>query len=240
MKKRPNPETASLRRKQIIGAAVAVITERGLQYCSLSEIEKRAGMCRGQLMYYFPTKEAILLAVFDHLVHLLEERAHSEMHTACSAALAPGRERLQSVLTFLLLAPPAAPEFDSLQYTFLSQIGHREDFRQRLADLYEEWRGGIARILEFAAGHRPGGVSLRTLAALVQAILQGLAVQRDADPVSYDPQEMLQLCLELLGSYLRLPAPDTGSGRRLRKKRVSVNGSGARGAARRPSRTSRV
>ena len=36
-----------------------------------------------------------------------------------------------------------APEFDALQYTFLSQIGHRDDFRQRLAKLYEEWRGEI-------------------------------------------------------------------------------------------------
>ena len=41
------------------------------------------------------------------------------------------------------------PEFYPLQYTFLSQIGHREDFRARLAKLYEEWRRHMAE--DFAA-----------------------------------------------------------------------------------------
>jgi AcrR family transcriptional regulator len=240
MKKRSIPETGSLRRKQIIQAAVAIITERGLQHCSLSEIEKRAGMCRGQLMYYFPTKEAILLAVFDHLLHALEERAQSGLHAACSAAQDSGWERLRCFLTALLLAPPAAPEFDALQYTFLSQIGHREDFRRRLAVLYEDWRGGIAKAFAEAWPSRPGAVSGRTMAALLQAIFQGLGVQRDADPASYDPQEMLQLCLDLLSSYLQHQDSPAGQGQRPRKKRVSVNGSPARGAARRKLRTSRT
>ena len=55
-------------------AAVAVIAEQGLQNLSLSEIETKAGMSRGQLTYYFPTKEAILLAVFDRLVSLMVQR----------------------------------------------------------------------------------------------------------------------------------------------------------------------
>src|ERR1700758_2268345 len=67
-------DVASVRREQIIEAAVAVITEQGLQNLSLSEIEKKAGMSRGQLTYYFPTKEAILLAVFDRLVSLMYQR----------------------------------------------------------------------------------------------------------------------------------------------------------------------
>ena len=59
-----------------------------------------------------------------------------------------------------------SPEFDGLQYTFLAQAGHRADFRQRLARLYEEWRGhmagGIAQ--DQAAGRhgRPVPVSRRT------------------------------------------------------------------------------
>ena len=66
---------AGIRREQIIEAAVSVITERGLQNLSLSEIEKKAGMSRGQLTYYFPAKEDILLAVFDRLVLLTYEPA---------------------------------------------------------------------------------------------------------------------------------------------------------------------
>src|SRR5437660_8869632 len=67
-------DVASIRREQIVEAAIAIITEQGLQNLSLSEIEQKAGMSRGQLTYYFPTKEAILLAVFDRLVQLMYQR----------------------------------------------------------------------------------------------------------------------------------------------------------------------
>src|SRR5262249_61436819 len=77
---------ASLRREQIVAAAVAVITEQGIQNLSLSEIEQRAGMSRGQLTYYFKTKEDILLAVFDRLVTLIHQRVGSPPGEGCSDA----------------------------------------------------------------------------------------------------------------------------------------------------------
>ncbi len=68
--KSPRVDVGRIRREQIVEAAVAIIAEQGIQNLSLSEIEKRAGMSRGQLTYYFPSKEDILLAVFDRpLLH---------------------------------------------------------------------------------------------------------------------------------------------------------------------------
>jgi AcrR family transcriptional regulator len=240
MKKPSQPDIGRVRRKQIVEAAVAIIAEKGLQHCSLSAIEKRAGMCRGQLTYYFPTKEEILLAVFDHLLQLLHQRANGTCR-AGEIPADPGWERFQYFLTMLVLEPPAPPEFHSLQYTFLSQIGHREDFRQRLANLYEEWRGAITQDCQAALARQPdaGGVSARTLATLIQAILHGLAMQRDADPDSYDPKEMLKLCLDLLGNYLQPKVKNTGVRRRSPKPSVSANGS-SRGPARRSPTISRA
>src|SRR5713226_7702764 len=67
-------DIGSIRREQIVEAAIAVIAAKGLPNLSLSEIENKAGMSRGQLTYYFPTKEAILLAVFDRVLQLMHER----------------------------------------------------------------------------------------------------------------------------------------------------------------------
>src|SRR5438445_8446090 len=129
--KNPRIDIASIRREQIIEAAVAVIAEQGLQNLSLSEIEKKAGMSRGQLTYYFPAKEDILLAVFDRLLQLMYQRIGTpEGENATDAG---GWEWIQHLLAKLLSQPPTSSDFHCLQYTFLSQIGHREDFRQRLA-----------------------------------------------------------------------------------------------------------
>lgn len=200
--KKATSDIASLRREQIVEAAVAIITEQGLQNLSLSEIETKAGMCRGQLTYYFPTKEDILLAVFDRLLLLTYQRIGSPQGESCSQA--SGWDWVCHLLERLLTQAPANTQFGCLQYTFLSQIGHREDFRQRLATLYEEWRSRMAEgLASDLAKRRPARqVSPRALATLVQALLHGLAMQRAADPKAYDNEDMLDLCLDMLETYL--------------------------------------
>ena len=201
---KPRADVGRLRRTQIVEAAVAIIAGQGFDHLSLSAIEKRAGMSRGQLTYYFHTKEDILLAVFDHLLELMRARVSGDCPMESALQMPHGWERAQQFLSVLLLQPPPATGFHSLQYTFLSQIGHRDDFRQRLANLYEEWRRDIAEDLESDVARRPGhSASARTLATLVQAVLHGLAMQCAADPDAYDRHEMLELIVALLGSYLR-------------------------------------
>jgi AcrR family transcriptional regulator len=230
--KQSRVDVGTIRREQIVDAAVAVIAEQGIQELSLSEIEKRAHMSRGQLTYYFKTKEDILLAVFDRLLHMMRERAASGQGPvgACLHQLS-GWERLRHFLTILVLHPPVAPEFHALQYTFLSQTAHRPDFRERLAKLYEEWRSHLAGdAAQELAGLTEAsfGVSPRTVASLVQAILHGLAVQRAADPNSFDREEMLALVLHLLGGLLRpeqpapngQPEPRPAPVRRARRRRL--------------------
>src|SRR2546421_11715703 len=114
-------DIASIRRGQIVDAAAGVIAERGLQSLSLSEIETRAGMSRGQLTYYFKTKEEILLAVFDHLLVRMCQRAGTDPEHP--RAWMPGVEMmLRTILEAILTKPD--PEFHALQFTFLAQIGH--------------------------------------------------------------------------------------------------------------------
>jgi AcrR family transcriptional regulator len=217
--KTPRIDIGSIRRQQIVESAVAIIAEKGLPELSLSQIEKRAGMSRGQLTYYFPAKEDILLAVFDRLLQLMYERIH-EQHGVngsgerhCTAGDGPctasAWEWISHFLHALLLQPPSNPEFHSLQYTFLAQMSHREDFRKRLARLYEEWRTGMAQGITSDLAPTLS-VSARTLASLVQGLLHGLSMQLAADPQAFDRDEMLKLCLDVLGNYFqskhRLPA----------------------------------
>src|SRR3954453_15990465 len=166
-------DIAAIRKEQIVEAAVAVIAEQGLPNLSLSEIEAKVGMKRGQLTYYFKHKEDILLAVFDRVLQLMYERLGRPPGMDEQDCPKSGWELTKYLLEALLTQPPLSPEFNCLQYTFLSQIGYREDFRERLASLYEEWRTNMARGLEAdlasANGHSPAPP--RAIATLIQAIL---------------------------------------------------------------------
>jgi AcrR family transcriptional regulator len=199
-------DVGSIRREQIVEAAVAVIAERGIQKLSLSAIEKKTGMSRGQLTYYFRAKEDILLAVFDHMVQTMRRRVGV---TGCEAFDRSSWPWVEYLLQMILTAPVANPTFGPLQYTFLAQMSHRPDFRERLAGLYEEWRANMSAGLaaDYAAVERPPPFAPRAVATLVQALLHGLAMQRAADPDAFDRQEVLELCLDVLGSYLGLRPP---------------------------------
>src|SRR5881392_306099 len=96
-------DIGSIRREQIVEAAVAVIAQKGLPNLSLSEIENKAGMSRGQLTYYFPTKEAILLAVFDRVLQLMQERVGAP--DGRDGGPVGGWEWVQHLLTKLLGGP---------------------------------------------------------------------------------------------------------------------------------------
>jgi AcrR family transcriptional regulator len=54
-----------LRREDIIAAAMDVYREAGYHGSSLREIAKRANITHAGLIYYFPTKEALLAAVLE-------------------------------------------------------------------------------------------------------------------------------------------------------------------------------
>lgn len=196
-------DIGSIRRGQIIEAAIAVIAEKGLQELSLSKIESKVGMSRGQLTYYFKTKEAILLAVFNRLLEIMGQE-----HGGGKGEKWPVRgtwsELVEQLLGMILQNPPHNPAFSCLQYTFLSQIGHRKDYRRSLARLYEEWRHSMAKHLELELTRKPAARAIkpRVFATLVQAILHGLAVQNAADPNAIDRQAVITLCMDMLRTYL--------------------------------------
>ena len=211
-------DVARARREQIIEAAVGVITTLGIHRLSLSKIESLAGMRRGQLTYYFPTKEDILLAVFDRLLGLLcgqlADRANPGKPQAVPNGWACVQQMLQAVLQ---PGPDFGREFHALQYTFLAQIAHREDFRQKLASVFAGWRDGIAAHWQDsgkAEGRRAKNVAGQTVSAFVQALVHGLTVQLAADPKAFDRAEMLKLCVAILAPLFQAPPHKGGKGKK--------------------------
>lgn len=191
-------EIAVKRREQILDAAEAIIIGHGIQKLSLGQIEDRAGMSRGQLTYYFPTKESILLAVHDRMLR----RMIRDALAADGPKPMTGKawECLQHGLGKHLGAdwpPPGGKELFSLLFTFLAQMGHRDAYRERLAQWYRDWRGFIAADVAGSVPE-PRLASPQVTAALIQALFHGLEVQLMMDPGAFDRQEMRAACVKLL------------------------------------------
>lgn len=198
-------EVARRRREEIMDAAEAIIAGEGIDELSLKKIETRAGMSRGQLTYYFPTRESILLAVYERMLR----RMIREWLSRDGPKPMTGRawDCFRHALAGHLGLDPADPperkkDLFSLLYTFLAQMGHREDYRSKLSEMYRGWRELIAADV----GHsvpEPAGMPPQVAAAMFQALLHGLTVQLMVDPGAFDPRAMFDACVRLFAPVFR-------------------------------------
>jgi AcrR family transcriptional regulator len=198
----PSSRLAAKRRDQIVDAAMTIIAKEGIDRLSLGRIQKAVGMARGHLTYFFPTKEAILLAVVDRM--MAEHRKRMESDRDCPK---PGRTGGREVARFMLSRPmsdtPAGRDFLSVMATFSAQMNHRSDYRAKVAGMQADWRRHLAGAIAAGSTGPP-----EIAASLMMALAMGLNAQLAADPAAFDRKQMAAECDRLLAPLFRPETPD--------------------------------
>ncbi|GHG02250.1 TetR/AcrR family transcriptional regulator [Streptomyces filamentosus] len=164
------------RRAEILRAALEVIAERGYRGATLGSVAERVGLTQQGLLHYFPTKEALLVAV-------LEERDRWDT--------SGGRDRegwrldlLDSLVEYNAMRPGIVQTFSALLGESVTD-GHpaRAFFTER----YAQVRANMADVLRLEFGERlPGGLTPERAAPLLTAVMDGLQYQWLLDPSSVD------------------------------------------------------
>ncbi|MFF8692467.1 TetR/AcrR family transcriptional regulator [Streptomyces sp. NPDC015144] len=187
------------RRAEIVRAALEVIAERGYRGASLSAVAERVGLSQQGLLHYFPTKDALLLAV-------LAERDQWDPGASSRSDGVWPVELLASLVEYNAMRPGIVQTFSALLGESVTE-GHpaREFFTRR----YTQVRASMAAILRAEYGERlPGGLTPERAAPLLVAVLDGLQYQWLLDPESVDMPAAFEDFLTLL----RTPGATTGPG----------------------------
>ena len=195
--------TVRKRRDEIVSAATDIIATEGIHKLSLARIEQRVRMSRGQLTYYFRTKEGILLAVFDRMLARLFAEAVAEGEKAGIGPPGDGRvmERFRFALSKLMATGGAeSADLRVLAHAFLAQVRHRPDYKAKLAEVNAGWRAHVAADVAADGVPRPAAV-----ASIIMALFQGLTEQLAVDPDAFDRAAVAELCLRLLGTLFEEP-----------------------------------
>ncbi|MFB6637166.1 TetR/AcrR family transcriptional regulator [Streptomyces chartreusis] len=174
------------RRAEIVRAALEVIAERGYRGASLGAVAERVGLTQQGLLHYFPTKDALLVAV-------LQERDQWD-------AVPNTRWRmdlLASLVEYNAMRPGIIQTFSALLGESVTE-GHpaREYFTKR----YVQVRANMAEMLRAEYGDRlPNGLTPERTAPLLVAVMDGLQYQWLLDPESVDMPGAFRDFLSLLG-----------------------------------------
>ncbi|MEV6245288.1 TetR/AcrR family transcriptional regulator [Streptomyces sp. NPDC051742] len=176
------------RRADILRASLEVIAERGYRGATLGSVAERVGLTQQGLLHYFPTKEALLVAV-------LEERDRWDT----SGGRDPEGWRLDlidSLVEYNAMRPGIVQTFSALLGESVTE-GHpaREFFTER----YAQVRANMARVLRLEFGERlPGGLTPERAAPLLTAVMDGLQYQWLLDPSAVDMPSAFRDFLRLL------------------------------------------
>lgn len=194
------------RRAEILRAAFEVIAERGYRGATLSAVAERVGLTQQGLLHYFPTKEALLVAV-------LEKRDEWD-------AVPEARWRLDLLASLV--------EYNTMRsgivQTFSALLGEsvtedhpaRDFFTQRYARL----RASMAQVLRAEFGEvLPGGLTPERAVPLLVAVMDGLQYQWLLDPEAVDMPGAFRDFLMLLAGTGGHGAGGKGAGRENHRSR---------------------
>ena len=158
-----------IRRQQIIDAAKQALIEGGANSLVLRDVADQIGITHGNLQYYFPTKNDLLIAIFDQAV----EKYTESMKVAVSAT-STRKGRLDAIID-AGIAELKAPE-TALWRMMMSLADHNPDMASILKkenDLYEEVVAEELKLIspDLSIQRR------RHIARIIHAILDGLGIQ---------------------------------------------------------------
>ncbi|GHF94004.1 TetR/AcrR family transcriptional regulator [Streptomyces zaomyceticus] len=176
------------RRADILRAALEVIAERGYRGATLGSVAERVGLTQQGLLHYFPTKEALLVAV-------LEERDRWDT--------SGGRDRegwrldlVESLVEYNAMRPGIVQTFSAL---LGESVTDEHPARAFFTDRYAQVRANMAQVLRLEFGDRlPGGLSPERAAPLLTAVMDGLQYQWLLDPAAVDMPAAFRDFLHLL------------------------------------------
>jgi AcrR family transcriptional regulator len=161
-------------RDRVLKAALDLIIEAGIDRVRLAEIARRAGMSSGQVMYYFTSKEHILLET-------LAWREHQD-RMGLQAALARVTGAWRQLERFVELFLPAAHPDPSwiLWLEAWARAPHNRQVSRFLEELLNPWRDALAGIVArgVAEGAFVAPAEIDDFTRRFIAVLDGLAIQR--------------------------------------------------------------
>ncbi|MCR6483672.1 TetR family transcriptional regulator [Amycolatopsis sp. OK19-0408] len=175
------------RRREIIGVVWRLVAEEGIQSVTTRRIAEAAGFANGALLYYFPNKDAVLIAAFQHIFDSTNTRADK----------AEGDRRgLAGLRTLCLEIMPLDDDRLTearLAITFWQQALNSPEKAEMHAGFMNRWRVEMgARLTEAVEGGEIG--ELPSVGAVVDeliSMLMGLQVLGVLSPKEATPERQL-------------------------------------------------
>lgn len=187
------------RHQEILEAAAQVITDRGLAETRIQDIAERCGVSPGLILYYFESKDRLLVEALTYSNDRFYLRTTRELRRMTSA-----KERLGRLIE--LSVPGLLPEFSLLdEWALWLEVWVRALRDPQMAKdreaLDRRWVQSIADVVRYGrqTGEFPneGVADADDLAMQLGSLMDGLAIQVLLNDTVLTPQRMHEISLDV-------------------------------------------
>ena len=204
----PATENNEARRVQMLRAAAELVCERGFSETRISDVAKRAGVSSALVIYYFGTRDRLLVDALRY-----SEESGYEAAERMLAEIPSLHERL-SLLIKWTCVPEAENEIPGawgLWFDLWAQAFRHDEVKAGRVELDARWRRMIADAVESA--DLDTEVDAKMFALEFSALLDGLSIQVALEDPEVDSKVAYDIAMRFAERELNLPA-ETKSARK--------------------------
>ena len=190
------------RHQEILEAAARVITDRGLADTRISDIAERCGVSPGLILYYFESKDRLLVEALTFANDQFYLRLSRELRRMRSA-----RQQLERLIE--LSVPGLLPEFERLDewalWIEIWVLALRDPSMAKEREVLDRrWRQSIADVIRHgrSTGEFAEGEDADELGLQLGALIDGLAVQVLMNDSTLSPARMQRVCLDIASKLI--------------------------------------
>lgn len=194
MSRQPNTEA----REKIVAAAFKLMYDRGFNDVSMDDVASAAGLKKANLFHYYPTKEALGLAVFDY--------ASARMRAQVEQRFSKGEDPIRLVEGMFSEVADGMEANACRGGCFVGNLAqelsdHYEKMRLRISGHIKEWTSQLASALERSRekGYFRKDMKCRESAEAILSLFEGatLMCKANKDTQPFDSAKVMAV------SYLK-------------------------------------
>lgn len=134
-------EQAEHTKQKILEATYSIVRDEGIHALSSLKIVEMAGISKGGFFHHFPQIEDLYLYMLDQLMQQFDEDLSPKK---CKTV----REFIRSSTNYIIEMLEASPENVTTLFYFLSQSGHKPEYKKRieamLGGMFARWANDIS------------------------------------------------------------------------------------------------
>ena len=215
----PATENNEARRIEMLRAAAELICERGFGDTRIADVAKRAGVSSALVIYYFGTRDRLLVDALRHSEESFYEAAEKMLAEVTSL-----RERL-SLLIKWTCVPQADNEIPGawgLWFDLWAQAFRHDEVKAGRVELDARWRRMIVDADQVRRRRRTNSTSTvdaRMFALEFGALLDGLSIQVALEDPEVDSDVAYDIAMRFAERELDLPPARSPPRRTLKPKK---------------------